>query len=61
MVEVVILEEITPISIQMLGDRIKANTQNNFVMIRNDPSLYGEKEESYLVSSYINPDYIIGS
>lgn len=61
MVEVVILEKITPISIQMLGDRIKANTQNNFVMICNDPSLYGEKEESYLVSSYINPDYIIGS
>lgn len=59
--EVVIFEEITPISIQMLGDRTKAITQNNFVMICNDPSLYGEKEESYLLSSYINPDYITGS
>ena len=36
---IVILEETTPIRIEMFHHRIKVITQNNFVLICSDPSL----------------------
>ncbi len=36
---IVILEETTPIRIEMFHHRIKVTTQNNFVLICSDPSL----------------------
>ncbi len=36
---IVILEETTPVRIEMFHHRIKVITQNNFVLICSDPSL----------------------
>ncbi len=40
---VVILEETTPVRIEMFHHRVKVITQNNFVLICSNPSLKGDK------------------